>query len=424
MAKKTFWNFFRLGITGERDLFQSQPDTYFGVVIPASIASFYQGFVPTFLRDLKKPFVVDPMTYVFARDLNNLKRGDEIKKSFQKLISHYGKPWSEILSKRQLIPKDFREDGKWKDAALKSMAQKTLTFQKELLHPKTAMQLSLMEYTKMLSGGSVEKNDAPMFLVAPYFYFESTSDAWYEITLKMAELANSLKGGLPLYAVVCASKEVLLDDRQLKKISKDFAKFDGCIIWFSTFDEERDSEQHLGGIVTLLKMFDNNKKPVLMLYGGDFCMLLSKVSEFLTGFSRGICYGKSKDVDAETPKGGGAPKRYYYANVGTKLSESISRNFFSDNPTELCRCKICRRIMDRIKTSDDVAGFFDRSDLMSLREHFLVTHSEKLDVTLTSSKIDILKQIDVTSKKAIQLKARVYGIPTDHLTRWRDVLSQ
>lgn len=422
VSQRPFYNFFRLGITGERDLFRNHRDLYYGVVVPASLASFYQSFVPAFLKDLGKPFIVDPMTYVFARDLNNLKREDEIKKSFKKLISYYSKPLSDILANRQLIPKDFLENGKWKDATLLSLVKKTLAFQRELLSPKTAMQLSLIEYAKMLGGAPKKEVTQPIFLVAPYFYFESTSDAWYKITLKMADTANNLKDDLPLYVVICASKEVLLDNDQLEDIAKDFAKFDGYMLWLSTLDEERDSEQYLGGLVSFIKKLGDNKKPALMLYGGDFCMLLGKVSKGFAGFSRGICYGESKDADAETPKGGGAPKRYYYSLVGAKLPESISRNFFSDNPDELCRCRICRGVKDKVKTATDVANFFDRSDVMSLRKHFLVTHSDKLEITLASSKADSLKQLDISSQKATQLKSKFYGIPTDHLARWKAVL--
>jgi hypothetical protein len=424
LASKSFWNFYRLGITAEQSVLRQNKQFYYGIVVSASFASFYQGFVQTFLKEIGKPFIIDPVTYTFARDLNNLKRGDDFRKSFQKLIKTYGIPWTRILERRPLIPKDFLENGKWINENIESMVDKTLAFQRDFLQPKTSMQESLAQYLEMLGEGKKRPDYTdPFFLVAPYFYFSSTKDDWYEITLKLSERADKKKGKYNLFPVVCASTEILLDTSQLRKIVKDYAQFDGTIFWLADFLEERASVQYLKGIVSLSRMFEGIRKPIMMFYGGDFCILLSKVSKTFKGFSRGLCYGTSKDVDAEAAGGGGFPKRFYYDLVGVKLPESIARTFFSEHPEEFCKCKACKRIKAKVETSEDVAEFFDKSDIATLRSHFLIAQSERIDTVLSGTKTKLMSELDSSIRRSQELKTQLYGIQNEHLTRWKKSLA-
>ena len=62
------WSFYRLGPTKEKELFKRHRATYDGVVVPAHIASYYAAFCAEFIGALQKPYLIDPMTYLFAGD--------------------------------------------------------------------------------------------------------------------------------------------------------------------------------------------------------------------------------------------------------------------------------------------------------------------------------------------------------------------
>lgn len=418
MAAGKIWNFYRLGITGEQELFLSLQDDYFGADIPANFAAFYQSWTPTFLRQLSKPFFIDPVTYVMARDISNLKRDADLKKSYKKLFDYYGGNLAYILSNRQLIPRDFCLNGKWQTAFLDYLVDKTLDFQKDLMKLNTANQQSLLEYFEILGISEKKEELRPFFLVAPYFYFENLSDPWYDISLRMAKVANSRRGDYPLFAMICMGKEVLLETQSLTKMVKDYAGFDGYLVWISRFDDENEAPNYLTGLVTLIKALIAHQKPVVLIFAGSFSILLREIVGGGLGFCRGICYGESKDVDATATKGG-APKRFYYHLTMSKLSESVARAFFSDHPEELCDCTICSSLAkEKPRNPDEVSKFFDSLDLVMSRKHFMLSHKEAIQSITSLSQTKLFLNLAQRIKKCNNLKANYYGIPSSHLERW------
>ena len=124
------WNFYRLGLTREKELFKRRRETYSGVVIPAHIASYYAKFCTEFIGSLQKPYFIDPITYIFARKLSGLQRflkdrntgrtkrdalgrkqkGD-VKRSVKKIVDAYGDLISKPLSEdRPVGVSDFSND--------------------------------------------------------------------------------------------------------------------------------------------------------------------------------------------------------------------------------------------------------------------------------------------------------------------------
>lgn len=126
--------YYRLGTAEEKRLFEDFSEHFYGIVIGANLAAFYPDWLPTFLRKVRKPFFIDPVAYVFARSLENIRKETEIKKSFQKLANKYGNTLNAIIinsaSPRQLIPKDFLANDKWNQNFLDELAKEVIAFKR------------------------------------------------------------------------------------------------------------------------------------------------------------------------------------------------------------------------------------------------------------------------------------------------------
>lgn len=410
-------NFYRLGTAGEKSLFEEMKECYFGIAIGAHFASFYPDWLPTFLSKVRKPFFIDPVTYIFARNLENIKKENNFKKSYEKLMDICGKKVKNILKKRQLVPKDFLDAD---STLIRDFTENIISFQKDIFKT-TSSQRSILEYANIL--GKKTETLSPLFLTTPYFYFTSIDDPWYEISIKIAKQSIKLKGEHELYAILCFSKELLRNEDHIEKIVKDYAGFDGYLIWVSDFDEKIESEEYLNGLKIFVKKLSESKKPIFTLYGEFFSLLLSKFG--LAGYSRGICYGDSKSVDAYVT-GGRPPRRYYFNLLHIKLSESIARTFFSDNPGLLCKCKICSEILRKVKSTEnvkEVGEFFDSIDFIKAKQHFMIVHAEEIDTVSKNSLETLKKELEQEYEKSEELNVKVYGISNEHIKRWKQTLA-
>lgn len=422
--RPNFSVFFRLGIAAERSLFQEGKGTYDGVVISAYYSAFYRTSTPVLIRELNKPFFFDPATVAFARDIENIRRDGELRKSYQKLIEWYGGDVKHILTRRQLIPKDFFQDGQWNTKRLSEFVSRTLALQHEILNPTSSIQQSLLRYAELSGEKPKIVKLEPEFLVAPYFSFESLNDPWYKITSKLAqETRKQCKG--KLYVPLCFSKELLLQHDQFETICDDFKGYDGYLIWASGFDDDKDAFEYLVGLGKFARILARAKKPIYFMYGGLFIPFLCRVLEIEAGYCRGICYGESKDVDASGASGGGAPVRYYYGRTFSKLPESVARTFFTDNPKELCKCRICSSLWKAAMNSPEnerVPAFFDSLDYVSARMHFMESHARQIrEVTSLPEKqvVDsLVKNIEHTKHFG------PYNITNQHLARWHSALKK
>jgi hypothetical protein len=426
MTKKpNFSVFFKLGIAAERNLFQEGTGTYDGIAISAYYAAFYRTSTPVLMRGLNKPFFFDPATFAFARDIENIRRDGDLRKSFQKLVDWYGSDVKQILTRRQLIPRDFVHDRQWNTKRLSEFVNRTFALQHEVLNPRSSIQQSLLRYAELSEGEkpNIVKLE-PEFLVAPYFSFESQEDPWYKITVKLAQEARKQCKG-KLFAPLCFSKELLLQEDMFNKIRDDFKDFDGYLVWASGFNDDKDAFEYLVGLAKFTKILAREKKPIYFMYGGLFVPILCRVLDIEAGYCRGICYGESKDVDQSMASGGGAPVRYYYGRTFSKLPESVARAFFTDNPKELCKCRVCslfwRRAM-RLPKNQRVPYFFDNLDYMSSRMHFMEIHASQIREVLRLSR----KQAIVLLMKNIEHTRHFgpYNITNLHLARWHSALQQ
>lgn len=419
-----FRRFYRYDFASTQ-VFVEMATKYFGISISAHILSYTPTSAVQLLNEVKKPFFVDPMTFVFARNIDNISRNGKVRKSYRKLADDYGPPFSDCISGGPLTTTQFRDlQGGWNDNLISDITKRVLSFEMT----KCRVPTSFPKYAKLLMKGALPQPMTPSFLVAPYFYAERFGNEWYQISLRFANCAKSLAGETELYPVICISRDILWDQSQIASIVNDYAGFDGYLIWVSDLDERTISDEELKGLRTMIEKMNSRGKPVYSIYGGYLCDLLRKFG--LTGYSSGICYGEDRSVDA---RGGGAGNRYYVPAAHLKISEDLANAFLAESDRNLhyiCSCPTCSNKRSSIHATTTGKGyvdlFFMLMEFLDFRRHFVDVkflegaaldqmNNEEIAQSLRRD-IDAVSNIDTFPRHPPELKPH-------HLRVWRTLFS-
>ncbi|MFQ5885057.1 MAG: hypothetical protein ACE5IO_08160, partial [Thermoplasmata archaeon] len=390
----------------------------------------------------EKPFIVDPMTYMFARERENMMKEKQredgttekvLKKSYEKLAEACGKTVRKILleEKRRILVSDFLDNGKWNEAFLEELVSRVIQLQKNLVPPD---QKKLPDDIEGLMDNeeleSLYKEGRLLALVPPYFYATSIRDDWYGITLRCAEKAKDYKGPHRILPLLCLSKEVLQNKDDWTSILEDLLthEFHRVLVWFSDMKEFKEDPEVLKRLREFTS-FLSEKLKVYSAYGGYFFALLHFFG--VEGFSQGMCYGESKNVD-KPPVPVGPPLRYYVPFLHKKVLVEDARSFYGSFPKNLCNCESCSTIRGRIEKeglnleempSDYVDRFFSLMTADDAISHFLRCREEELDDIRTRDLSEIL--VKMTADLEICQQNRVddfRGFRTVHLSNWLKAL--
>jgi hypothetical protein len=421
-AEKGVLTFYRLAIPAEKTLFRRQPNLYDGISIGAHVYLYYEASSSQFLASLGKPVIMDPMTYVFARPFEVMATGmGNLKRSFVRLMMAYRKSVGGILDRegRPLLPTDFEA------GLVESLCRDVIGLQRRLI--QTVAQPTL-ERLMALADQKIEKRRTNLqYVCAPYFYFEATSDPWYEVSLRLAEETLRLEQKLPVSPIICFSRQALLVQREISKIVRDYKDFPIVTIWISDFEEDKVGTKFLKGLVRLVGEFAGAGVKIYNLYGGYFSALLSKIG--LTGFSSSICYGDSKSVDT-VATGGGFPLRYYIPHIKSKVSVLDARTYYSDNPQYLCNCNTCSSIKEKLdargeKVGPDYVGkFFSLLNDETAKIHFMTCRNVEIQLikqnTLQYLIGKLRSEFDEQEKAGIGIYGKNFDVT--HLRNWAEAL--
>jgi hypothetical protein len=418
-----FRRFFRYDFAVTQ-VFLEMINKYYGIAVSAHILSYTPTSVVQLLNDTQKPFFIDPMTFVCARDLDVISKKGKVRSSYKKLLAEYGPPFDSCINGYRISPTDFKDNsGKLDDTKVSDVCRRVLDFQKT----KCSIPTAFPKYDQLLRKGKVLAPASPSFLVAPYFFAARHGDDWYNISLRMARISKTMKDDRQLYAVIFISSDILWDDSQVSNIVNDYADFDGYLIWASDLDEENASSE-VSGLKMLISKLSSLGKPVYSLYGGYLCDLLSKFG--LTGYSSGICYGESRSVDT---KGGGAGNRYYIPFVHVKISEDLTNLFFAEskkNAATMCTCGTCSAIQSSLPTNlsakDYSDKFFAQMDFLDYRRHFVNVKSQEAHFLAKSDRSQIATALDTDINTAANIDT-FNGQPRElsprHLRNWRTLFT-
>jgi hypothetical protein len=400
-------------IANERSYYDQYRDSYDGFLVNAHVLEHYTSAFSALYLTLKKPFFIIPDTHFFQLApitvFFDTKGG--IRSSWEKLAENYGSLIKLVLSQgRNLETTDFISKTGGFQQSLYDLVENVLSFQKNKV-PFATQGLARFFDT--------QPTPSPTYLVAPYFFFTSTQDPWYKISLEMARQATKHKETHQLFVLLCTSKSVIMSDKAVSTIISDFSSldFDGFLLWIQDFSETNEPSPLLLSFRKFVSTLKKNKSKVVNLYGGFFSSLMCYYG--LDGVGYGICYKESANpIDFPTggPAGGPLPK-YYLRDIKAKLGKIEAAIALSEIPSLKCSCKICDKQIEYILD----AATLDKVSKDLTKKHFLICKGDERSYICKSSLSSVLAELGAVYKK-YQKKAHL--IPIEHLKNWIDVCKE
>jgi hypothetical protein len=400
--------FIKLGNSREKDILKTATKAYDGILVTASMIESYGSFVPSFIRGLSKPFIIDPMVYAFIQPINSVMAANDgkIKRSLIEISVRYGSIVEREIGKRPIGWQDFQHNQR----NVEELTNNVMNYQLERLKRPPSFADYYSEFEHLLP--RVE----PEAVIPPYFYFKDTKDPWYSVSLKFAKQALDIRQhNCKIFPVILLPPQLLEKQQEIQAVVDDYISdnYDGFFIWVNDFKEEYASVRQLQGLVRLESMLARSQKPVLKLYGGYFSGLLWHAE--LTGFSFGLGYGSSKNVFAYGGARGAPNPLYYIPALHRLLSLPKAEDFIRHYPELMCSCPTCRNII-----GTNPANLPRMKDSNRTAQHFLNVRSGEIG-ELSKTDIDT---ISTGLGKSVQNfdQNLLAGIDIDNLRKWHRVL--
>lgn len=389
--------FYRLGLTREQDLYRNYLGTYHGIAIRANYLAYFQKFTISLLLDIKKPFFIDPVSYIFAREPKQvLNSKGVLKKSYEKLASFYGQPIEGGAGERSVELGDFSDPD-----VRQGFAERVIGYQTEqsLVLPDKYSRYQRFVGTELLQ---------PSVILPPYFYMDNTDDGWLELNLDLAVRAIEISEG-PVYPVIFISRQLARQSGKVGEIVERYSQleFGGYFLWIENLSGVYSNDVAIGGYRNFVTTIASLGRPIYSMYGDYFSVLLWH--EGLSGYCSGICYGERKEVDPSIVAGE-IPDRYYVPRLRSKyqIQPTLERFELSRFPDLGCDCGICPGDMNILEL-----------DTEATQVHFMLTRAREIEEIASRSQSDILDELAAAYEE--------FGdnplIKVNHLSKWIDILS-
>ncbi|MBW8000686.1 MAG: hypothetical protein FVQ80_01520 [Planctomycetes bacterium] len=425
----------RMGSHAEKDYILKLGKQFDGIIIGANIVEATAGATASLIgQKLKMPYYIDPMTYVFGCNLEGIRSEQkkdgktvvDYKRAYRRLAPELGELFSNTLKKNKPIsPEDFTP------TVLKQVCQKVINYQLKRLHTEFEKD---EEYEKYAD--SIPK---PAGIFSPYFFIRSKE--WFNLFLRLSKTTADIKPEPPVYSVLCADYEMLIEDSFIDKAVAEIPKtgVNGIWLWFSKFNEWTVREEYLRAFKSLVKQLSEKGLEVYNRHGGYFSLALNKFG--MKGISHGVGYGEKKDVLQIKGPPNAPIVNYYlpdmYKRFGVPDIEICLHGLGITTPKDfhekICGCVICKGVVkDSIL---DFQRFGDKhlATPKSKREsqtsaaakrcrfHFLVNRIIEKDFIGGNDLAAIIQKISGAQEKWDEQLLIINN--SNHLIRWKAVLS-
>ena len=416
------WNFYRLGLTREKELFKRRRDAYSGVVVPAHIASYYAKFCTEFIGSLQKPYFIDPITYIFARrpsallrfvkdrkghtkrDAAGKKQKGDMKRSFRKIVEAYGELITNVVQAgRPLEVSDFAND-----RLVSEFVTKVVNFQKSTLASLPPKYKKYAKFAQRLGKDFSSQENLPVLLMAPYFSVEDPK--WVSVNIDLIGRTKKISSDLPTFATIAAPLDRLAASGKRLVEQYKTANPDGFFLWVDDFSGTTEIGS-LRVVRNFVRDLATLGKPIVALYGDAYCLVLKHFG--LTGFACGICYGEKRSVDQDTDVEGQIPPRYYIAQLKKKIEieTEARRRDPSKFPSLRCPCDVCTR-------TTNLADL----DEAQTREHFMLARSAEVAQLRNGQTAQAMaKELQQSYE---EFKNELIFAPVYHLNNWSRLITE
>ena len=395
-------------VANERRYYDEFPDCYDGFVINAHVLAHYASAFSALCLKLDKPFLIIPDTHFFQLAPSSYfwdaKGG--IRSSWEKLTDGYGPLLRLALYQgRELEQTDFLSaTGSWRQA-MYDLVENVITFQKRIVLSAASGLARFIDTTV----------SEPTYLVAPYFFFSDVKDPWYKISVEMARESAKYKESHKLFALLCTSKKVVMDEQAISTIVTDYSEIgmDGFLLWIQDFNEIAEIVPLLYSLRRFIEVLKENNCTVINLYGEFFSSLMFYYG--LDGACYGVCYKQTADPEEFPTSTGGPPggrlPKYYFKDLKMKMGKIEAAIVTKAEPSLKCSCSICASQLDFML--DGATRDVDSRDLM--KRHFLLSRKEEKDHISTHTLKQVLSELQSSRKK---YEKRFSILNVEHLKRW------
>jgi len=375
--------------------------------------------VDQLVRDLGKPFLLDPMSYMLALPRRSQldESQERLKPSIRALSERHAPLVGQILAQRSLEPSDLIDA----PSLVSEIAQNVLDYQRTrfLGQPR----LFNVYYDKYALWEDEEVQEPvpssmmPAVLVPPYFYFNRVGDPWYQVSLRFAEKSLELRRpGESVWPVLLIPSRSVANSNEMARIVGDYGSrgFDGVLIWINNFSEEREHsiDKH-EGLVWLVSQLTLAGKPVFKLFGGYFSASLYPLG--LLGFSCGLGYGSAKNAFAYGRGRGPAQPNYYIPRLHRAVSLKSAEQLLRSYPSLRCSCKICVGTF-----GTDMDRFAQMAKHGLCQSHFLNVRHEELKKIAEHGLEQVSAEVEDTIAELSSTRMTDIG----HLEVWDRVLKK
>lgn len=384
--------FLRFGIQRKKDFLKDVCNAYDGLVLPANILLYQYRSTPSVVLMCKKPFIVDPMSYLFGEPYENFKQkakagNNKFKPSFRKLMEGHGLVHEDFFNYDYTKLLSFLKSS---DRNISTFVDNALSFQQNQVWDtlKEASELMSDEQRNSLT----EEAFRPKILIPPYFlYSPKSTSITTELNKRILKYCWDEKRDMgDLFPMVFLRKEDLTTDflEEVIDINKSYG-FPGYCVWIDNFDERSATSDQIKGLIKLTKALSTGDRQVVMLYGGFFSLLLHYFG--MTCVSHGLAYGEARSIGATAQQGSGpAPIRYYIFELHKFLTLDSALIVLRERSELICDCLICKRIL---------AGNPERVTLFQTEEalaemHFLYNRHEERKMVANSDLAESLKHLE------------------------------
>lgn len=402
--------FVRLNLARESNWIEDFKNQSFTIIVPAHILESYQkAFARTIARS-GKPFLIDPVTYIFSVERMPFNE----KRWFPKLTDQYNLDVLMPTEDKTIYPHTFLDAGNG-TKELYSFVDSIMNYQRNRVKDLYS-EIAEMEEFDSEEPLNISIDDLrPRFLIAPYFFNDIGAADSIDLNIEAVKMAGQLKEeGEKIFAVIAIDKTWLSFPSDIRELISryDIEGIAGFFVWISDFREYSESIENLTNYVNFVANIAKLGKPVYSLYGGLFSLLLKEKG--LQGVVHSICYGEHKDVSVES--GMLAVIRYYDKDLRVKAPYGKLQDLLKITKREMCKCKYCQKLD---KTNDAEGG----KRIEYSGKHFLARRLEEVEMLNAKKDNLILANLEVMHG-TIHGKdpTGAYGHFYHHIPRWMSVL--
>lgn len=375
----------------------------------------------SYVRDIGKPFFVDPMAYMFVLPPDSTidPKTRKVRSGVSVLANRYGSLLKTIAGKRSLSARELLDHGN----AVDEITENALTYEREKLEAGDINLFNpyLDKYAQLaLDGNEVPHSSTaitPWALIPPYFHFSSIDSDWYRASLACARAALRYKRDREaLFPTIFMAPDLFDFPGNIEEIISDFDDdgFDGFFIWVNAFSEEGSSPDRLGNLIRLVQGLKSLGKRVFKFHGGFFSILMHESG--LDGFSCSLAGKTDRDVFSYkwvAPKKPILPK-FYVPGLHRVYPLEEAAQLMRMFPFLHCHCAACDESygsnLEQFISQMKEPGYCER--------HFLNIRRQELRAALAGTSAMVAQLTETISQLS---KKNAPG--ARHLIKWRGLLT-